>query len=275
MTPRQKAFIESVVSMDNGSNRPVLETALKLYIMNEGVDDYIAFRNRRRGIPDEKSGTDSLRRVGRRIGRRIGATLGHAGRALTSDPVAESRPAMARYDVSQARAAVDAEHFLHTWDHDYTRMLQALDYIGYYLKNYGSREIMQVITSDDFKASLAIGDEIDRIRQSPALGEKERVRTYIDMVESIRTPGNSSTVDTILSLFEASNEWTVIPALTEGAAGASIMQLNNELAVVRNFNAAHGSTPWRRWHADHRADFATGCRNNWSAPTDTDDYEDD
>lgn len=291
MTPKQKAFIESVVSLNTGNNRPALEAALKLYVINEGVEDFLDYMSAKRSERNGRIFDDAERigaataetidrlgsgaaRIGRRIGRRVGSAVGRVGRAIKADPGELAVPEES-YDVSKAYDAVESERFLHTWDHAYQRLLQACDFIGYFLKNYGSAEIIQYINTPDFKASLALGDEIDRLRPSPMYKDTERVRTYIDLVESMRTADNSTTVDAILNLFEASETVTTILPLTESAAGHNIMILKNELAVVQNFNSAHGSAPWRRWYTEHRMDFAMGSRNNWADRQETVIDEDD
>lgn len=240
MEPRQKLFISKVISLNNGSNRALLECALKEYVMLEGVDNFF-HRPKAKPTPDRN-----------RFANVSNSPKPEVGFVQKDIPVHGLKARRFTPEQEKAKEYI-IEIDRKTWDTDYNRFQQACDDILYFVKTYGNREFNELRNSDNFKKAEARGRLIDDyIRVNPIKRADERHAAYQNIMDSVCNinPRHKALVETIMAIYECAEGITrtrVVPLVESSNRDYAVSQLKSDMDTVEMFISKHGVYPWDKF----------------------------
>lgn len=251
MELRHRQFINSLVSLANESNRPLIECAIKEYVVLEGTGNFF---NRAKALAGNlKNKLASL------------ANGSKQAYANTHQPQqSQPRPQQSKEGTSglkhreftpqQEKARqylIDSDR--KTWENDYNRFLQACDDITYFLKTYGNREFNLMRQTPDFRKAEKRGTLMDDyIRVNPQKIRDEHRAAYRNIMDSVCkiSPRHRALVESILSIYDITEGVTrthVIPLCESSNRDYALSQLKNDMAMVEVFVTRHGIYPWEKF----------------------------
>lgn len=262
MELKHRQFINSLVSLSDSNTRPLIECAIKEYILIEGPSNFL---NRAKSVAGNIKG-------------KIASMTGKAGAPAKQEPeeqVSKTELKARNFTPSQERARQYLiEMDRKTWDRDYDKFQQACDSIKYFVTNYGNREFNELRRSDDFKRAEKRGSLIDEyIRINPQKLADERRTAYRNLMDSVCqiTPEHKELIESILNIYditEGVTRTTVIPLCESSNRDYAVSQLKNDMATVEVFVTKHGIYPWEKFLKSREfrdAYINSGAKN----PTDT------
>ena len=243
MELRHRQFINSLVSLADASNRPLIECAIKEYVVLEGTGNFF---NRAKAIAGN-------------LKNKISTIAGGYGQAYANTHQLQQKESTAglkyrEFTPQQQKARqylIETDR--NTWENDYNRFLQACDDIMYFLKTYGNREFNQMRQTPDFKKAEKRGNLMDDyIRVNPQKIRDEHRAAYSNIMDSVCrvSPEHSTLVESILSLYDLSEGVTrthVVPLCESSNRDYAVSQLKNDMAIVELFVTKHGIYPWEKF----------------------------
>ena len=248
MEPRHRQFINSLVSLANESNRPLIECAIKEYVVLEGTGNFF---NRAKAMASN-------------LKDKIASFANGSKGAYANTQKPQPQPQQSKESTSglkhreftpqQEKARqylIDTDR--KTWENDYNRFLQACDDITYFLKTYGNREFNQMRQTPDFKKAEKRGTLIDDyIRVNPQKIRDEHRYAYRNIMDSVCkiSPRHRALVESILSIYDITEGVTrtrVIPLCESSNRDYALSQLKNDMAMVEVFVTRHGIYPWEKF----------------------------
>jgi len=249
MELRHRQFINSLVSLANESNRPLIECAIKEYVVLEGTGNFF---NRAKALAGN-------------LKNKIAGFAGDSKQAYanTHQPQ-QSQPQQSKGSTSGLKQREftpqqqKAREYLidndrKTWEHDYNRFLQACDDITYFLKTYGNREFNLMRQTPDFKKAEKRGTLMDDyIRVNPQKIRDEHRSAYRNIMDSVCkiSPQHRALVESILSIYDITEGVTrhrIIPLCESSNRDYALSQLKNDMAMVEVFVTRHGIYPWEKF----------------------------
>lgn len=250
MELRHRQFINSLVSLANESNRPLIECAIKEYVVLEGTGNFF---NRAKAMASNLK--DKIASF---------ANGSKEAYANAQKPQPQPQPQQSKESTSglkhreftpqQEKARqylIDTDR--KTWENDYNRFLQACDDITYFLKTYGNREFNQMRQAPDFKKAEKRGTLMDDyIRVNPQKIRDEHRTAYRNIMDSVCkiSPHHRALVESILSIYDVTEGVTrtrVIPLCESSNRDYALSQLKNDMAMVEVFVTRHGVYPWEKF----------------------------
>lgn len=234
MEERQKKFISAVVSRQTPENRPVLETVLKAYVLNEGILDQV-----------KKAG----HRVAGKVLDRAGKAVEQAKKAIEPDNVeAPEKKDIPDYAALRRAAMFEKD----CWDRDYARFEQNCELVKYYLANYGIRDFNSIICSDSFKKAVAFGRQLDGMRMNPLIAEDRRRQNMQECLDMLNTGDNRILMEGIIMDFDESEHVQVdLPPVFESRED-NLGAFKEAMAGIANFIRRHGFYPWAKFLRENR-----------------------
>lgn len=249
MELRHRQFINSLVSLANESNRPLIECAIKEYVVLEGTGNFF---NRAKALAGN-------------LKNKIAGFASDSKQAYanTHQPQ-QSQPQQSKGSTSGLKQREftpqqqKAREYLidndrKTWEHDYNRFLQACDDITYFLKTYGNREFNLMRQTPDFKKAEKRGTLMDDyIRVNPQKIRDEHRSAYRNIMDSVCkiSPQHRALVESILSIYDITEGVTrhrIIPLCESSNRDYALSQLKNDMAMVEVFVTRHGIYPWEKF----------------------------
>ena len=234
MEPRHRQFINSLISLANESNRPLIECAIKEYVVLEGTGNFF---NRAKAM------TSNLK-------DKIASFANGSKGAYANTQKPQSQPNQSKESTSglkhreftpqQEKARqylIDTDR--KTCENDYNRFLQACDDITYFLKTYGNREFNQMRQTPDFKKAEKRGNLMDDyIRVNPQKIRDEHRSAYRNIMDSVCkiSPRHRALVESILSIYDITEGVTrtrVIPLCESSNRDYALSQLKSPEEVAR------------------------------------------
>lgn len=247
MEQRHRQFLHYLVEMTDPETRPLIECAIKEYVIIEGPGNFFNRAKALAGNLKNKISTlasQSKQKTPNSAYREqqqpTKATLKH--REFTPEQE-KARQYLINLDKS-------------TWDHDYERFQLACDDILYFLKNYGNREFNQLRQTDDFKKAEKRGNLLDDyIRINPQKLKDERHEAYRNIMDAIGkiSPEKKALIESIMSIYyitEGVTRTKVIPVFESSNRDYMVSQLKNDMAAVEVFVTKHGIYPWKKFLND-------------------------
>lgn len=276
MEQRHRQFINSLVSLANESNRPLIECAIKEYVVLEGVGNFF---NRAKTLAGNlKTKISSLANGSKRAYANV-----NQPRQSQSPLSKESTSGLKHREFTPKQEK--ARQFLidndrKTWENDYNRFLQACDDIVYFLKTYGNREFNQLRYTPDFKKAEKRGTLMDDyIRVNPQKIRDEHRSAYRNIMDSVCkiSPQHRALVESILSIYDITEGVTrtrVIPLCESSNRDYAVSQLKSDMAMVEVFITRHGIYPWAKFlkSGEFRDAYANSASKN---PTEEKETADD
>lgn len=248
MELRHRQFINSLVSLANESNRPLIECAIKEYVVLEGTGNFF---NRAKAMASN-------------LKNKISSFANGSKQAYANTQKPQSQPQQSKESTSglkhreftpqQEKARqylIDTDR--KTWENDYNRFLQACDDITYFLKTYGNREFNLMRQTPDFKKAEKRGTLMDDyIRVNPQKIRDEHRSAYRNIMDSVCkiSPQHRALVESILSIYDITEGVTrtqVIPLCESSNRDYALSQLKNDMAMVEVFVTRHGIYPWEKF----------------------------
>lgn len=267
MELRHKQFLNAVVRLANDTNRPLIECAIKEYVVMEGTSNF--FNRARAFAGGLKDKIASLAGSSKQVPpnnkalqpkqRPDESTFGLKHREFT--PQQEK--------ARQYLIATDRQ----TWDHDYNRFLQACDDITYFIQTYGNREFNVMRQSADFKKAEKRGNLLDDyIRVNPQKLRDEHREAYRNIMDSVckLTPEHKALVESIMSIYDITEGVTrtrVVPLCEASNRDYAVSQLKNDMAAIEVFITRHGVYPWEKFlkSRDFRDAYSVSASKNPTA----------
>ena len=246
MELRHQQFISSLVAMTNDSNRPLIECAIKEYVVLEGTGNFF---NRAKALAGGlKDKIASLAGVSKTMSRNVDYQQ-------PKQPAANTSGLKHREFTPQQEKArqylIDNDR--KTWEYDYNRFLQACDDITYFVQNYGNREFNAIHSSPDFKKAEKRGNLMDDyIRVNPQKIRDEHRTAYRNIMDSVckLSPEHKALVESILQIYDITEGVTrnkVIPLCESSNRDYAVSQLKNDMAAIEVFITRHGVYPWEKF----------------------------
>jgi len=249
MELRHRQFINSLVSLANESNRPLIECAIKEYVVLEGTGNFF---NRAKALAGNlKNKISSFAN-----GSKQAYANTHQPQQPQPQQSKESTSGLKQREFTpqQQKAReylIDTDR--KTWEHDYNRFLQACDDITYFLKTYGNREFNLMHQTPDFKKAEKRGTLMDDyIRVNPQKIRDEHRSAYRNIMDSVCkiSPQHRALVESILSIYDITEGVTrhrIIPLCESSNRDYALSQLKNDMAMVEVFVTRHGIYPWEKF----------------------------
>ena len=246
MELRHRQFINSLVSLANESNRPLIECAIKEYVVLEGTGNFF---NRAKALAGNlKNKISSFANGSKQAYANTQKPQPQQSKESTSGLKHRE------FTPQQERARqylIDTDR--KTWKNDYNRFLQACDDITYFLKTYGNREFNKMRQTPDFKKAEKRGTLMDDyIRVNPQKIRDEHRTAYRNIMDSVCkiSPRHRALVESILSIYDITEGVTrtqVIPLCESSNRDYALSQLKNDMAMVEVFVTRHGIYPWEKF----------------------------
>ena len=246
MELRHRQFINSLVSLANESNRPLIECAIKEYVVLEGTGNFF---NRAKALAGNlKNKISSFANGSKQAYANTQKPQPQQSKESTSGLKHRE------FTPQQERARqylIDTDR--KTWENDYNRFLQACDDITYFLKTYGNREFNKMRQTPDFKKAEKRGTLMDDyIRVNPQKIRDEHRTAYRNIMDSVCkiSPRHRALVESILSIYDITEGVTrtqVIPLCESSNRDYALSQLKNDMAMVEVFVTRHGIYPWEKF----------------------------
>ena len=248
MEPRHRQFIGSLVAMADDGNRPLIECAIKEYIVLEGTGNF--FNRAKAFAGNLKDKIVSLAKNSKQ------AYPEPHQKQQKQDRQAETTDGLKHREFTPQQQK--AREFLiandrNTWENDYNRFLQACDDIKYFIQNYGNREFNQLRQTPDFKKAEKRGTLMDDyIRVNPQKLRDEHREAYRNIMDSVCrvSPEHRALVESILSLYDITEGVTrtrMIPLCESSNRDYAVSQLKDDMALVELFVTRHGIYPWEKF----------------------------
>lgn len=249
MELRHRQFINSLVSLANESNRPLIECAIKEYVVLEGTGNFF---NRAKALAGNlKNKISSFAN-----GSKQAYANTHQPQQPQPQQSKESTSGLKQREFTpqQQKAReylIDTDR--KTWEHDYNRFLQACDDITYFLKTYGNREFNLMRQTPDFKKAEKRGTLMDDyIRVNPQKIRDEHRSAYRNIMDSVCkiSPQHRALIESILSIYDITEGVTrhrIIPLCESSNRDYALSQLKNDMAMVEVFVTRHGIYPWEKF----------------------------
>ena len=219
MEPRHRQFINSVVALATNENRPLLECALKEYVVLEGKNNFL-----------NTNDAEQLDTVG----------LKHRD-----------------FNPQQQKARqylIDTDR--KTWDRDYHQFNKACDGIADYIKLYGNDEVNRLCQMPDFKKAEnrgALMDDYIRVNPQKLCDDRrDMFRSIMDSVRKAR-PEQDNLVESILSIYDITEDAVrkrTMPLRESDNHDCAVSQLKYNMAIVESFITRHGVYPWKKFRAE-------------------------
>lgn len=246
MELKHRQFINSLVSLADASNRPLIECAIKEYVVLEGTGNFF---NRAKAIAGNLKNKISTLAGG--------SKQAYANTQQQLPPQQKESTAGLKHREFTPQQQKARQYLIetdrNTWENDYNRFLQACDDIMYFLKTYGNREFNQMRQTPDFKKAEKRGNLMDDyIRVNPQKIRDEHRTAYRNIMDSVCrvSPEHSALVESILSLYDLSEGVTrthVVPLCESSNRDYAVSQLKNDMAIVELFVTKHGIYPWEKF----------------------------
>ena len=181
MELRHRQFINSLVSLADESNRPLIECAIKEYVVLEGTGNFF---NRAKAM----AGNLKDKIVSFANGSKESYANTQKPQPQPQQPKESTAGLKHREFTPQQEKArqylIDTDR--KTWENDYNRFLQACDDITYFLKTYGNREFNQMRQTPDFKKAEKRGNLMDDyLRLGGPLPRQLSGRTQIRLLKEL------------------------------------------------------------------------------------------
>ena len=246
MEQRHRQFINSLVSLANESNRPLIECAIKEYVVLEGVGNFF---NRAKALAGNlKNKISSFANGSKQAYANTQKPQPQQSKESTSG--LKHREFTPQQEKAR-QYLIDTDR--KTWENDYNRFLQACDDITYFLKTYGNREFNLMRQTPDFKKAEKRGTLMDDyIRVNPQKIRDEHRSAYRNIMDSVCkiSPQHRALVESILSIYDITEGVTrtrVIPLCESSNRDYALSQLKNDMATVEVFVTRHGIYPWEKF----------------------------
>ena len=246
MELRHRQFINSLVSLANESNRPLIECAIKEYVVLEGTGNFF---NRAKALAGNlKNKISSFANGSKQAYANTQKPQPQQSKESTSGLKHRE------FTPQQERARqylIDTDR--KTWENDYNRFLQACDDITYFLKTYGNREFNKMRQTPDFKKAEKRGTLMDDyIRVNPQKIRDEHRTAYRNIMDSVCkiSPRHRALVESILSIYDITEgvpRTRVIPLCESSNRDYALSQLKHDMAMVEVFVTRHGIYPWEQF----------------------------
>lgn len=212
LNARQKQFIHSVVSRNNGENRPILEAIVKSYILNEGL-----YPPATPGIP----------------------TRSH--KALMESAEKELSPELKKTITFEPDC----------WEKDYRVFCESCEAVKEYAMMYGLDELRRIASSDAFLESAARGNKLDSVRLNPLQRAESRRENMKKCLEMLNRGEDRALIEGIILDFDYSEhpEPICAPIIETGEAG--VKALEEAMGIIGRFMERHGSYPFAKFLMDN------------------------
>lgn len=212
LNARQKQFIHSVVSRNDGENRPMLEAIVKSYIINEGL------------YPPAAPGNP------------IGSH-----RVLMESAEKELSPELKKTIAFEPDC----------WEKDYRVFCESCEAVKEYALMYGLDEIRRITSSDAFLESAARGNKLDLARINPLQREISRRENMKKCLEMLNRGEDRALIEGIILDFDDSEhiEPGCTPIMETSEAG--VKALEEAMGVIGRFMERHGSYPFAKFLMDN------------------------
>lgn len=248
MQDKHTLFISTMQKMCNDENRSLLECVTKSYIINEGLADFV---------------TSGYRRMKDWASQHAKPAFQKLQNSVSAQP--ERKPTTvfrSQYDQEMLRK--DRESYAE----DYADFKKACKSLLNYLVKYGSEEYREDTNSPEFTKCYNRGIYLDKLRPNPVHESRERIYAFNAVLESLRTPSNSFTIDSVKNayviteseydfditpLMEAVDEIakqfdkepSINPEYIAQTKDEADMKLHNEIMPeIKEFLEKHGVAPW-------------------------------
>lgn len=249
MELRHRQFINSLVSLANEVNRPLIECAIKEYVVLEGTGNFF---NRTKALAGNLKNKIASFASG---SKQAYANTHKPQQSQLPHPKENTSGLKHREFTPQQEKArqylIDNDR--KTWETDYNRFLQACDDITYFLKTYGNREFNVMRQTPDFKKAEKRGTLMDDyIRVNPQKIRDEHRSAYRNIMDSVCkiSPQHRALVESILSIYDITEGVTrhhIIPLCESSNRDYALSQLKNDMAMVEVFITRHGIYPWEKF----------------------------
>ena len=241
MEERHRIFIESIKNRRARGNRELLDTVMKAYVLNEGL-------------------LDDARKAGKAVAGKVSAVAGK---------VADKAKAIGRVDMpvpEEPKAAIDYPALRRAmlfekdcWERDYLRFEQLCDFVTYYVSNYGIKDFNELSKGEDFKKAMAMGAQLDKMRQNPLIPSDSRRKYFHECLERLAEGGDRAVVEAVLADFDRSEAmYEHIPMLE--SREDNLGEFRNAMAGIANFIRRHGLYPWTEFLRKNRLLLARASR---------------
>ena len=212
LNARQKQFIHSVVSRNDGYNRPVLEAIVKTYIINEGL------------YPPAAPGNPI-----------------RSNKVLMESAEKELSP--------ELKKAIAFEP--DCWEKDYRVFCESCEAVKEYALMYGMDEVRRIVSSDAFLESADRGNKLDLLRMNPLQKEESRRENMKKCLEMLNRGEDRALIEGIILDFDDSEhpEPKCAPTMETGEAG--VKALEEAMGIIGRFMERHGSYPFAKFLMDN------------------------
>ena len=212
LNARQKQFIHSVVSRNDGYNRPVLEAIVKTYIINEGLYPPAAPGN---PIRSNKVLMESAE-------KKLSPEL---KKTITFEP--------------------------DCWEKDYRVFCESCETVKEYALMYGLDDLRRIVSSDAFLESADRGNKLDLLRINPLQKEESRRENMKKCLEMLNRGEDRALIEGIILDFDDSEhpEPRYAPIMESGEAG--VKALEEAMGIIGRFMERHGSYPFAKFLMDN------------------------
>lgn len=208
LNARQKQFIHSVVSRNDGYNRPVLEAIVKTYIINEGLYPPAA--------PDNPI---------------------RSNKVLMESAEKELSP--------ELKKAITFEP--DCWEKDYRVFCESCEAVKEYALMYGLDDVRRIASSDAFLESAARGNKLDLLRMNPLRKEESRKENMKKCLEMLNRGEDRALIEGIILDFDYSEHPEPICAPITETGEAGVKALEEAMGIIGRFMERHGSYPFAKF----------------------------
>jgi len=246
MELRHRQFLDAVIGLADDANRPLLECAIKEYVVLEGMGNFFnrakAFAG---GLKDKiASIANSSKQAPKNTWAPRKPQNNENSYGLKHREFTPKQEIARQYLIDTDRK---------TWEHDYNRFLQACDDITYFIQNYGNREFNVMRQTPDFKKAEKRGTLMDDyIRVNPQKIRDEHRTAYRNIMDSVckLSPEHKALVESILQIYDVTEGVTrtrIAPLCEASNRDYAVSQLKNDMAAIEVFITRHGVYPWEKF----------------------------
>ena len=240
MEERQQVFIECVRNRLTESNKPLIDTVLKAYALNEGL-------------------VDTAKELGRSAARKVASAAGKvADKAIELGKVDMATPGESpvKVDYPALRRAMIFEK--DCWERDYAKFEQFCDFLVYFISNYGMRDFNAATRSDSFRQAMAMGAQLDKMRMNPLIAARCRQRSFNEALDALAGEDRVLIEGIRADFTESETVFERIP-LVESRED-NLAEFRNAIAGIANFIRRHGLYPWTEFLRENRMLLARASR---------------
>ena len=212
LNARQKQFIHSVVSRNDGYNRPVLEAIVKTYIINEGL------------YPPATPGNPI-----------------RSNKVLMESAEKKLSPELKKTITFEPDC----------WEKDYRVFCESCETVKEYALMYGLDDLRRIVSSDAFLESADRGNKLDLLRINPLQKEESRRENMKKCLEMLNRGEDRALIEGIILDFDDSEhpEPRYAPIMESGEAG--VKALEEAMGIIGRFMERHGSYPFAKFLMDN------------------------